>query len=781
MRRAMTRWRRQLRRPASLSVKMTLFYGLLVIVVIALILGGTRIGIARYAERNIGREMAAGSAVFDRIATMRYDQIRQAATMMSSDFGFRSAAATGDSPTIASALDSLKHRQAIEQAVFVDINGTVTGFTGAIGKSDEEALWTALDDGARQGLITLGNRTYRAVAAPVNAPMLVGWVVFANRLDQRELSGIARLTAIDLKPRIVPIDRLGSDIIIARAGSAATARREIGGETIMMQAVPIPNFGKGKPQALVLAYSMSRAMGDYMPMLWLMLGLGIVGVGGAIAATWYLARRLTRPIVALDVAARRLSRGDKSHVEVVGRDELGRLATSFNAMVDDITERERQITHLAFHDTLTGLPNRTLMREHMAISMTHATAGRPLVLMCIDLDNFKSVNDTLGHPTGDALLCEVAERLRDTCGDGFVARLGGDEFAVVIHDDRRSTTRLARDIVAAIDRPFMVDGHRIAIGTSIGIAIGPQDGDDAVSLLKNADLALYRAKHDGKGSFRFFEADMDAEAQKRRAMEVDLHEALGRGELELYFQPLFGLSRGKISAFEALLRWNHPERGMVSPADFIPLAEETGLIVQIGEWVIREACHIATSWSDDIRVAVNVSAVQFRTKTLNTIVVQALAESGLAPNRLELEITESLFIDNVEATLDSLHSLRALGVRIALDDFGTGYSSLSYLRSFPFDKLKIDRSFIVDLLSAGHSATAIIKSITTLAEALGMETTAEGVESVGQLDILREQGCTQIQGYYFSRPIPAHQVAALLAAPARRDDAPEERSLQRQG
>ena len=254
---------------------------------------------------------------------------------------------------------------------------------------------------------------------------------------------------------------------------------------------------------------------------------------------------------------------------------------------------------------------------------------------------------------------------------------------------------------------------------------------------------------------------MDAEAQARRAMEIDLHDALRKGELELYFQPLFGLSQNRVTAFEALLRWNHPERGMVSPVQFIPLAEETGLIIPIGEWALHEACRIAATWADDIRIAVNISPVQFRSATLNSIVLQALARSGLAPHRLELEITESLFIDNVEATLGSLHSLRALGVRIALDDFGTGYSSLSYLRSFPFDKLKIDRSFIFDLL-AHDGATAIIRAITTLADALGIETTAEGVESSEQLEILRTEGCNQIQGYFFSRPIPAGQVAALL-------------------
>ena len=315
--------------------------------------------------------------------------------------------------------------------------------------------------------------------------------------------------------------------------------------------------------------------------------------------------------------------------------------------------------------------------------------------------------------------------------------------------------RVARDILAAIDRPFQVNGHRIVIGTSIGIAIAPSDGDSVVDLLKNADLALYRAKGDGKASFRYFR---DGDGRRRAGAAPDgdgsPRRARQRRAPSFTSSPCSGLTQGRVTAFEALLRWNHPERGSVTPLQFIPVAEETGLIMPIGEWVIREACRIAASWPTDIRVAVNVSPVQFRSNTLNRIILQALAESGIEPNRLELEITESLFIDDVEGTLASLHSLRALGVRVALDDFGTGYSSLSYLRSFPFDKIKIDRSFIVDLLSH-DGATAIIKSITSLAEALGMETTAEGVENIDQLDILRDQGCSHIQGYYFSKPMPA--------------------------
>ncbi|MBJ7375747.1 MAG: EAL domain-containing protein [Sphingobium sp.] len=732
---------------------MTLFYGALFVAVSMLSLFGTRKAIESYAESQIRREMTVGSALFDRIAAMQFHQLAQAGNVLASDFGFREAVGTSDAATIASALQSLQGRFKIDDAMFVGIDGAVAG--GAVGLSaeDQTQLFDALDAGRERGIVRWRGQSHMVAAAPVRAPMLMGWVVFARNMGQADLQQLAKLSSIDLHPQLVPPTHA--------AGRGAEVREvDRDGERILSWARPVPALVEAAPQRLVLEYSLTRALQGYAPILWALFGFGALGLLLAIAGAFAASRRLARPIIALEAAARQVSAGEHAQVEVETRDEIGRLARSFNRMVTAVEERERQIAHMAFHDSLTGLANRTLLREQIALALQRH-GGADFALFCLDLDNFKSVNDTLGHPTGDALLCEVATRLAETCPQGFVARLGGDEFAVIVQDGSGAADQTGRAIVQALTRPFTVNGHRIVTGGSVGIALAPQDGQDATSLLKNADLALYRAKHDGKGSHRFFENAMDAEAQARRAMEVDLHDALRNGELELHFQPLFGLSQNCVTAFEALMRWNHPVRGLVSPIDFIPLAEETGLIIPIGEWALHEACRIATTWGDDIRVAVNVSPVQFRSSTLNSIVLQALARSGLEPQRLELEITESLFIDNVEATLASLHSLKVLGVRVALDDFGTGYSSLSYLRSFPFDKLKIDRSFIVDLL-ANKGATAIIRAITTLADALGIETTAEGVESSEQLDILRSEGCNQIQGYLFSRPIPASEVPALL-------------------
>ncbi|WP_421736628.1 putative bifunctional diguanylate cyclase/phosphodiesterase [Caulobacter sp.] len=440
---------------------------------------------------------------------------------------------------------------------------------------------------------------------------------------------------------------------------------------------------------------------------------------------------------------------------------------------EDIAERKRaeaQIARLAHYDPLTELPNRVLFQRHLGEALSRRRRkGDQLAVHFIDLDRFKSVNDTLGHPIGDELLRIAAERLRGCVRDGdTVARLGGDEFAVVQTglSDLTGATRLAERVVKAMAAPFDLHGHHVVIGASVGVSVAPSDGDDADELLKKADMALYRAKADGRGAFHFFEPAMDEQLQARRALELDLRRALVAGEFQLYYQPLYHLGDDRVTGCEALLRWNHPERGMVSPADFIPLAEEIGLIVQLGEWVLREACAEAATWPDHVRLAVNLSPAQFRDRALVRTVVSALATSGLPAERLELEITESVLLQDNAANMTMLHDLRALGVRISMDDFGTGYSSLSYLRSFPFDKIKIDQTFVRDILK-DSDALAIIKAVLDLGASLGIVTTAEGVETVEQLNALRDQGCAEIQGYFISRPSPASDIARMLNVEAR--------------
>jgi diguanylate cyclase (GGDEF)-like protein/PAS domain S-box-containing protein len=436
--------------------------------------------------------------------------------------------------------------------------------------------------------------------------------------------------------------------------------------------------------------------------------------------------------------------------------------------LEDITkwrEAQAQIVHMARHDALTNLPNRTLFREQLEHALCRVTRNEQVAVHCLDLDNFKDVNDSLGHPIGDDLLKEVARRLNECVRDSdTVSRLGGDEFAIVqVAGELRASdiSSLASRLVEVVGAPCDIQGHQVVIGASIGISVAPDDGTDPDQLLKNADMALYRAKADGRGTYRFFEAGMDARAQARRLLEIDLRAALVRGEFEVYYQPIRDLKADRIICFEALLRWNHPLRGLVAPADFIALAEETGLIVRIGNWVLRRACADAAGWSQHVSVAVNLSPAQFKNRDLVPSVIEALSASGLDAHRLELEITESVLLQDSEATLATLHKLRGLGIRISMDDFGTGYSSLSYLRSFPFDKIKIDRSFVHELASRGDSM-AIVRAVAGLGKSLGISTTAEGVETNEQLALLRSEGCTEVQGYLFSRPRPAAEVENML-------------------
>jgi diguanylate cyclase (GGDEF)-like protein len=438
----------------------------------------------------------------------------------------------------------------------------------------------------------------------------------------------------------------------------------------------------------------------------------------------------------------------------------------------EIDQRERSeatIQHQAHHDALTGLANRVLFRNQLEEAVLRARrSGENLAVHFIDLDGFKNVNDTLGHGVGDDLLRCVADRLQKTVRDtDKVARLGGDEFAVLqlASELPSGAAVLAARLIEAVKAPCFIDEHQILVGASIGIAVLRTDGlhfnpDD---LLKSADLAMYRAKAEGRGTFRFFEPEMDARAQARRSLELELRRALAHRSFALHYQPLVNLQSDSITGFEALLRWSHPERGAIPPAEFIPLAEETGLIVPLGEWVLRQACSDAATWAGDIKVAVNLSPVQFRTGDLVQSVADALAESNLPPSRLELEITESVLLDKTQTNLSVLRRLRELGVAISLDDFGTGYSSLSYLRNFQFDKIKIDQSFVRHM-SEERQSGAIVSAIAGLGESFGIPTIAEGVETLDQLEGLRSRGCTEVQGFFISQPIPAANIAGLLAS-----------------
>ena len=437
----------------------------------------------------------------------------------------------------------------------------------------------------------------------------------------------------------------------------------------------------------------------------------------------------------------------------------------------DLTEKRRaeaEITQLALFDGLTGLANRQRMRVSLDKTLNQPKGPyRPTTLMLLDLDRFKVVNDTLGHQTGDALLIQVAQRLLRAVGDaGLVGRLGGDEFQVVLPgaDNADRLSEMARTIIGSLSQPYTIDGTTITIGCSIGVAIAPQDGEDSETLVRNADLALYAAKADGRGVHRFYREELLHGAQNRKQLEDDLRHALLQNELYLAYQPVVDTTSEQIVGFEALLRWEHPVRGAISPVDFIPVAEDCGLIESIGEWVIRTACLEAAKWPSHVRVGVNVSPVQFANPSLPSIVTNALAKAGIVPGRLELEITEGVFLDESDRTHQMFKALKGVGVRLALDDFGTGYSSLGYLKSAPFDKIKIDQSFVRGAVTPGNRNAAIISAIVSLATSLSMETTAEGAETQDEIDLIRSLGCSHIQGFVYGKPARAEDLGALLAA-----------------
>ena len=775
--RALPRWRfRHLRTRLAVQYGVLFAASLLVVAIVGqLVIWGQ----ARDAVR---AELRTSGSVYDRIWAMRAHALMDSASVLTRDFGFRSAVASGDRPTIESALASLRTRADVPQAFFVDLQGQVFGTGSGDVRRAIASVPTTLARGRTEAVIATRTGAFRLIVAPVLAPNEIGWVMFALPLDRAEMAALQHLSAIPLAATILTRDAKGSwhgvssDVAGSRALDAFVATAIGGRSEPAFLALPDgdalalakPLLGPaGKPSAvLLLSYPWAAAMAAYRTME---VGIALAGVMGlllVLLGSRRLANGIARPIAALDAAARALEEGTRTELLVESDDEVGRLAQSFNRMSAGIVEREHRITHLAFHDTLTSLPNRTYFCQQLESELQRSLKrGQRTTLLCLDLDGFKGINDSLGHPIGDALLRQMGDILSRIASDAVVARLGGDEFAIILadHDDVDRPRALAQAILDEMRSPLLVDGHQIATGASIGIAISPNDGADSDALLKNADLALYRAKQDGRGVFRFFEPALDAAARKRRALELDLREAIQSGQFRLNFQPIFDLKRDRIGGFEALLRWEHPTRGNVPPIEFISVAEETGLIIAIGDWVMQEACRQATAWPAHVRVAVNVSPLQFRNSGFPNVIFQALSHSGLSPDRLEIEITESVFLDGETTVVTLLHKLRAMGVRIALDDFGTGYSSLSYLRSFPFDKIKIDKSF-VDAVAEDRSAAAIVRAIVDLATALHMETTAEGVEDRDQLSELRGQGCSSIQGYLFSRPIEGNMVAAMIGS-----------------
>ncbi|MGZ5870165.1 MAG: EAL domain-containing protein [Croceibacterium sp.] len=765
----------------SLQSRITALYSATFGLVMLLVAVSLQWAIASSAEQQVRSQLASSSKVIDRIWSMHTQELESVARPLALDFGFREAVATDDDATIRSALINIAGRIDLPNAFIVKYDGRVVGTTPDQDSPYDAELWDELDSGWHSGALRIHGKTYQAVAAEIKAPALIGWLVLGRRLDASEMKELSGLSAVPVRAAVVrrtdaghwvydatdrPLTDSSVRALLARMkplgdGKPADLSGRMHGNMVLAR--PLGSSEGVATTALLLNFSIADALAEYDPLRLAVVVAGLVGLAAVAFASMRVARRIVRPIAALEQAARALERGERTSVPVVSDDEIGSLTGSFNAMSEEIVSREHRIRHMAYHDALTDLPNRLQLREELDRRLADvAVSGHPLAVLCLDLDNFKIVNDTLGHGVGDQLLKLVSQHLAEGAEGRFLARTGGDEFCVLVDGDGVEAERLATALIERLEQPASIAGHYMRAGASIGISEAPADTLTADDLIKHADLALHAAKAAGRGRHRRFTADLDADAQTRRATEMDLHGAIAHGEFELYFQPLFDLAKNRFSAFEALIRWNHPAKGLVSPLDFIPIAEETGLIVPIGEWALKAACREAVTWPADIRVAVNFSTVQFATPGIVNLVFQTLATSGLAPDRLEVEITESLFLESSDSVRDILRGLKQIGVRIALDDFGTGFSSLSYLRKFPFDKIKIDRSFIIELLEEDE-AGAVVKAITDLAAALDMETTAEGVEEVAQLEALRAHGCTTVQGYLFSKPVPASEVPRLLA------------------
>ena len=744
----------------SLRARIALLYAVLFAVVLGLVVSLAASALADFGETSAARDLGANARVFDEILAARARQMGDEAGVLAHDFGFRQAVATGDTPTIASALASLEQRAGSDMAFVLTLEGEVLT-ADTTGIPAPETLWAKLDEGGTRGIIRSNRGLALAAASPIEAPDLIGWLVIAQPFNRAELDRLVELAPIALEAQVVENSQQQRWLRTARANTVF--ERELGGERTLVHVSDLAVLQDAISPRLVLRHPLEQSLAAFSTLKLLLSALAAAGVSLVLALGWRIAQSVTEPLEQLDAATRAIGEGREVSLDIETDDEIGRLAGSFNQMVAAIEERERQIIHVGLHDGLTGLPNRKLFTEQLANTLARRRGGERVMVAYVDLDDFKMVNDTLGHPAGDALLRLVADHLRDDLPDALIARLGGDEFAIMIDgiDEKTRIDTIADRLQRSFERPISINGQAASCGASIGIAIAPGDAEDGATLMKHADLALYRAKHEGKATYHFFEPALDEAARKRRQLELDLRAAIKDGGFTLNFQPLYSVAERRLTGFEALIRWNHPVRGRVNPAEFIPLAEETGLIIPIGEWVMREACRQARTWPEDVSVAVNVSPKQFAASGIAATVMSALTASGLQPNRLELEITESIFISDADTTVATLHSLRNLGVRIALDDFGTGYSSLSYLRSFPFDKVKIDRSFVEDLgtSTTGH---AMIRAITTLASALGMETLAEGVEDVAQYEVLAREGCQNIQGYLFSRPVDGRDVFGLL-------------------
>ena len=751
-------WKEQF---SSLKVRIASFYALLFGVVLTTLVLVASHGIDRFGEAAAHREMTTDARVFEEVLELKASAMLKSVRVLARDFGFRQATATHDLPTIISALDNIVARASTRYAFVTDVDGRVIA-SAQTSKNPQSTLpdRLALNESNDYGIIQAGNALVIAVVAPIDAPDTIGWLVIGNPLDAIEMHRMSNLSPTGLAATIMRAEDLPPQL---RSLPLETMSKNAeGGENIITWVGPLHTLQKGLSPRLVLSHNLDTMLGKYAYLKRTLVWISVCGMILGLLFSRRLANTITRPLERLEVAARKFGEGHVTHADIEANDEVGKLAETYNSMVDAINEREHRII-AAMHDPLTQLPNRRLFLDKLDQALTENVEGQSIALALIDLDDFKTINDTMGHPAGDFLLKEISTRLINHVEGGTISRLGGDEFAFFLPGltNASDIADMVHSVLDSINEEMTIDGQIVVPAGSIGVAAGPRDGQNSVTLMKHADLALYAAKDEGKNCFRFFDKALSDTALWQSKLERDLRRGIRDNEFRLAYQPIYSLERNNITGFEALLRWPQADGRVAGPLDFIPVAEKTGLINSLGAWVIEEACAQAAQWPDEFSISVNLSPRQLLHPQLFDTIANALAKNGVSAPRLEVEFTENVLIENHAQMVSALRRLKTLGIRIALDDFGAGYSSLNLLRTFPFDRVKIDGGFVRDLEASGNTKE-VIRAIIMLAKALHIGTIAEGVETQQQMDILRSEGCNEIQGFLLCRPISARQILKVI-------------------
>jgi diguanylate cyclase (GGDEF)-like protein len=757
----------------------------LLIAVLVLLEAGTLISV-HFAGQGTLRHIVAGqlrvgARVLNRILDTRARQLSDSLRVLALDFAFREAIASADTPTITSVLANHGSRIAADAVVLVNLDGIVTADTLG-GRMSQRPfpfmpmLRVAQERGEASATVSFANRPYQFVIVPVLAPRPIAWVCAGFEIDDRVLADARRLASLDVSiwsansqviSTLTPEKRSELTSAIPHAAHAQETELRLGDTTYASLVEPLPTADNSRITA-VLQDDLEEARRPFVNLELQIFALSSIILVIAVFAAVIFARTVSQPLHVLADGAERIGRGDYVTPIVVGQqDEIGHLATAFNQMQSAIATREEEIRFQATHDALTGLPNRTLFLDRVTYAIAGSKRNGPSVgMIMMDVDRFKEINDTLGHQFGDQLLIEIGRRLEHTLRQSdTVARLGGDEFAVMfLAPTFKHAEEVAARVETAFDAPFVLGDVSIDVNASLGIALYPAHADDAGTLMRHADVAMYDAKREHSG-VAVYEAGRDDHTLRRLSLMMELRQAITRDELELYFQPKADVKSGRVGHAEALVRWNHPKHGVMRPDEFIPLAEQSGKIGLITKWVIRKAIAQCAEWRRDgleLAVAVNLSALDLFDSELPTLISGLLSEAGLPPASVVLEITESAVMKDAAFATKMLTDLKRRGVCLAIDDFGTGYSSLAHLKRLPVDELKIDKSFVLNLSAAASDDLVIVRSTIELGHNMGLVVIAEGVETAEAWEILKGLGCDMAQGYYMSKPLPAAQFREWL-------------------